>query len=88
MGTDKPYFMLRQSVATVILFISWLQRTPTAADRRGADINEKNNDGQTALFVAVGRGHLEAVNLLVENGADISEKSADGQTALFLADGG
>ena len=35
----------------------------------GADINAKNNEGQTALELASLKGHAETVNLLRQAGA-------------------
>ena len=52
----------------------------------GAKINATNNQGATALHVAVNRGeHL--VKLLAERGADLNAKNKQGQTALDVATG-
>jgi len=42
-------------------------------------------DGVTALHVAAMSGHLEMVNLLLEEGIDVSVKDVDGRIALALA---
>ena len=52
---------------------------------RGADINLKNNDGETALMEASSSGHTEIVSLLLDRGADVNVKDNDGGTALVRA---
>jgi hypothetical protein len=42
----------------------------SAAIASGADVNERNNGGQTALILAVIFGHTEVVRLLVKSGAN------------------
>ena len=60
--------------------------------RMGAEINSqckkesqfnKLLDWKTPLMLAVVRGHVDMVNLLLEEGADINLKDATGKTALF-----
>jgi ankyrin repeat protein len=51
---------------------------------RGADVNLKNNAGETALFEAA-ENSLEMVERLVDRGADIHMKDDDGSTALMKA---
>lgn len=46
----------------------------------GAEINIKDNDGNTPLHYAAKRGFMGIIRLLVENGADINAKNNDGQT--------
>jgi ankyrin repeat protein len=48
---------------------------------RGADINAKDKDGDTAIIGAAFWGHLDVVTLLLEKGADINAKNKDGETA-------
>lgn len=57
---------------------------------KGADVNEANASGTTALMNAVtsgpnARGRIEMVRLLVEWGALVDQRDADGQTALMQA---
>jgi ankyrin repeat protein len=55
---------------------------------KGADTSASNENGQTALHLAVFRGQLEAVKTLCEhptNPADPKKKNAKGRTALDLA---
>ena len=40
----------------------------------GADINEKNSDGETALHYAIKYGNINTINYLLENGADVNFK--------------
>ena len=52
---------------------------------RGANINAKNKDGQTALHGAAKNGHAETVSVLLDRGADIEAEDKDGKTPLYLA---
>jgi len=52
---------------------------------RGADINAKDSNGQTALMRAAYEGHLDIVQLLLEYDADINITDEDGWTALQYA---
>ncbi|EAY16383.1 ankyrin repeat protein, putative [Trichomonas vaginalis G3] len=51
----------------------------------GANINEKDNGGLTALHIAVDSNQLEIVEFLLSHGANIDEKDNDGLTALHIA---
>lgn len=51
-----------------------------------ADINAKNNQGQTPLMVALKNGDIDAFNALIAGGADIAVKDKNGKTALFYAE--
>ena len=53
--------------------------------KKGADLEAKDKDGQTALFRAAINGQLDVVKCLVEHGADLEAKDGDGQTALIKA---
>ena len=52
---------------------------------RGADVNMKNKDGDTALKQAAYGGCTETCKLLLENGADVNAKNNYGETALAHA---
>ncbi|MBU4320334.1 MAG: ankyrin repeat domain-containing protein [Nitrospinae bacterium] len=52
---------------------------------QGADVNEKNDSGNTALMSAALEGHPEAVKFLIEKGADVNAKNNRGWTPLFYA---
>ncbi|KAI9855731.1 MAG: hypothetical protein M1824_005891 [Vezdaea acicularis] len=51
----------------------------------GADVEAKNERGETALHWAAWDGHEAVVQLLVEKGADLDVKDEDGRTALHRA---
>ena len=40
----------------------------------GVDVNAKDNDGDTALFIATGEGHKEVIKLLIAKGADVNRR--------------
>ncbi|KAK4159023.1 ankyrin repeat-containing domain protein [Cladorrhinum sp. PSN259] len=51
----------------------------------GADINWKNDAGNTAVMFAVPRGHQEVVRVLIEQGADVDAKDSQGNGLLHWA---
>ncbi|XP_028412452.1 serine/threonine-protein kinase/endoribonuclease IRE1-like [Dendronephthya gigantea] len=51
----------------------------------GADVNAKDNDGETVLHSAVFEGTLDMVKYLVGNGADVNGKKNSGWTVLHRA---
>ena len=51
----------------------------------GADINATDEDGNTALSMAVINAQYDVVELLLDNGADINTKNVDGDTPLIHA---
>jgi ankyrin repeat protein len=53
--------------------------------KNGADINAKNNDGETALMQAVIFWHKDVCALLLEKGADMEAKDKVGWTPLTRA---
>ena len=53
--------------------------------KRGANIEAKTSDGETALHKAAYSGGIDVVRLLLENGANLKAKDADGATALTFA---
>ena len=57
----------------------------TRALNNGADVNAKNNDGNTVLIEASKTGHTEIVTILLEKGADVNAKDNYGWTALICA---
>lgn len=52
---------------------------------QGADVNAKNNDGNTALILASQLNKKELVELLLAKGADVNASNKRGQTALIAA---
>ena len=53
----------------------------------GMAIHARTDQGETALMVAAGEGHVEMVQLLVDNGTDINAQTGSGRTALMVAAG-
>ena len=51
----------------------------------GADINAKNDSGQTTLHIAARNGYKDVAELLIDEGADINAKDNDGHTPLYIA---
>ena len=52
---------------------------------KGADVNMKTDNGETALIEASENGHIEVVKLLLDKGADVNAKDNYGNTSLILA---
>lgn len=50
-----------------------------------ADVEAKNNYGQTALMLAAREGRNDQLDALIRNGAKVDAKDGDGWTALMLA---
>ena len=51
----------------------------------GADINARDQHGQTALMNAATNGQIEVVRLLADRGADLNHRAKYGLTAAMLA---
>lgn len=51
----------------------------------GADINARDQHGQTALMNAATNGQVEVVRLLADRGADLNHRAKYGLTAVMLA---
>ena len=51
---------------------------------KGADIEAKNNYGNTPLILTSRYGHIEVVKFLIEKGADIEAKDNYGETSLIV----
>ena len=49
------------------------------------NVNNKNNNGWTALIYAAANNHESMVSLLIDRGADINSKNSNGNTALDIA---
>ena len=49
----------------------------------GAELNEIDIIGQTALIIAAGAGYFDVVKLLVANGADLEKTDSEHHSALF-----
>ena len=53
--------------------------------KAGADVNTRNQDGQTPLIVATLREHIPIMEILVDKGADLNCWDANYETALHYA---
>ncbi|MNS17051.1 Ankyrin repeats (3 copies) [compost metagenome] len=53
---------------------------------QGANIDERDLDGDTPLAIAAANGHLEVVQVLIKKGAQIRSLNKEGKSALFLAE--
>ena len=55
---------------------------------KGADVNEKDADGRTALMYASFNGYSEVVNELLKHNADVNLTDINGRSALMFAASG
>ena len=51
----------------------------------GADVNGRDENGQTALMLAIRRHRIKMATYFVENGADLDIRDVNGRTALMIA---
>lgn len=52
---------------------------------KGADVNKKDNDGNTPLHCAAKKGNIEVVKYLIGKGARVDIKNGWGETSLHIA---
>lgn len=52
---------------------------------QGAELDERDNRGRTALMIAAERGHTEIVRILRESGASLDLRDKKSLSALDLA---
>ena len=50
--------------------------------KEGADVNAKNDNGNTALHIAAFKGNTDTVEALLAKGADVNAKNNNGYTAF------
>ncbi|EAX86017.1 ankyrin repeat protein, putative, partial [Trichomonas vaginalis G3] len=60
-------------------------KQPNFLISHGININEKDNDGRTALHIAAFYNNREIAEILISHGININEKDNIGQTALHKA---
>jgi ankyrin repeat protein len=51
----------------------------------GADLNAKDNDGETALHEASKWDHQDIVKFLIDKDADVNAKASDGRKPIEIA---
>ena len=51
----------------------------------GADVNATNRNNHTALMLACGKGHVDAIHILLKAGSDTNIAHKDGWTCLMVA---
>lgn len=73
----SPMMLAAQRVRDTAMFETLAQN--------GANINSRNNQGITALMVAVASGNAKAVESLILLGADLEVRDSDGFTSMFHA---
>jgi ankyrin repeat protein len=65
----------------------WLDAVKFLVEEAGADVNQRDHNGYTAVHHAASRGDNEAIRYLVERGADVTLVSRSGQTTADMANG-
>jgi len=53
--------------------------------KRGADMNRKNDQGDTVLHIAASLGRTDFAELLIAHGADVNVRNKFGETPLHVA---
>jgi hypothetical protein len=83
-------FMGSQKVAKLLIegdltFKGLVGTSALTASMEGVDVNERDNEGSTALMYAAWQGQTEVAQLLIDAGADVNARSYYGWTALMSA---
>ncbi len=65
----------------------WLAAVRFLVEEAGADVNQRDANGYTAVHHAASRGDDEMIRYLVEKGADVTVISRSGQTTADMANG-
>jgi ankyrin repeat protein len=81
---NKQYLYCRGTLLHYAAMNDWLDIVEYLLDR-GANINQIDNYGYTALHDAASAGNFEIVMCLLEHGADPDCKTVTGMTAAVIA---
>ena len=65
----------------------WLPAVKYLVEELGADVNQRDHNGYTAVHHAASRGDNELIHYLVEQGADVTVVARSGQTTVDMANG-
>jgi hypothetical protein len=65
----------------------WLGSVKFLVEELGADVNQRDDGGYTAVHHAAARGDNELILYLVSKGADVTAVSRRGQTTADMANG-
>ncbi|MDX1493447.1 MAG: ankyrin repeat domain-containing protein, partial [Longimicrobiales bacterium] len=65
----------------------WLPAVRYLVEELGADVNQRDHNGYTAVHHAASRGDNELILYLVEQGADVTAVARTGQTTVDMANG-
>ena len=65
----------------------WMDALRYLVEEHGADVNQRDANGYTAIHHAASRGDNEMILYLVEHGADVMAVSREGETTVDMANG-
>ena len=85
LGHEKVIKYWRASGITPLMIASFVNARNAAAElvACGADVNAKDDDGETLLHVAAWKRASDVAKLLIDRGADVNAKNDYGSTPLF-----
>lgn len=72
---------------TVLMYASWIGNADAVEHlvSKGADVNEQDESGATALHLAIWKAHNKIALLLIHHGASANSMSKEGMTPLDIA---
>ena len=85
MNIERAYHLCRTNHSVAEMAASGNIEKIRELIKAGADVNEKNSNGSTALMIAAGTGNIDMIKVLIDAKADVNAKSNDGFTALMGA---
>jgi hypothetical protein len=65
----------------------WMRGVRYLVEELGADVNARDNEGNTPVHYAASRGDNEMILYLVSKGADVKAVNRSGQTTVDAANG-